>query len=267
MMEEARTLLRRIGEAGDGPHDIARAALMLSALDHPDAPLELFAKHLDDIAESMRKQASRFRRIADGAGALSHLLSTKFAYDGDRMTYDDPKNADLITVIERRRGLPVTLGILYMHAARAGGMSASGLNTQGHFLVRIGLRHDDLTIDPFNGGAVLEGGQAIPKALGDAHLAEPVGDTDVLLRLQNNLKMRALDAGKTERAMEIASRMVTIAPRRGELWFDLARLNEAVGVLGAARRAYERCLDLAAKGEPLHNEAAVLLTDLKRRLN
>ena len=41
-------------------------------------------------------------------------------------------------------GLPVTLGILYMHAARAGGMSASGLNTQGHFLVRIGLRHDDL---------------------------------------------------------------------------------------------------------------------------
>jgi regulator of sirC expression with transglutaminase-like and TPR domain len=267
MMVAAQDFLRAIGEAGEGPHDIARAALMLSALDHPDAPLELFERHLDDIAEAMRQQAPSIRRVADGAAHLSHLLSTKLAYDGDRLTFDDPRNADLITVIERRRGLPVALGILYMHAARAAGMSASGLNTQSHFLVRIGHRHDDLTIDPFNGGAVLEGGRAIPAALGDAELAEPVGDIDVLLRLQNNQKMRAVDAGKTERALEIAGRMVLIAPRRGELWFDLARLNEASGILGAARRAYERCLDLSLRGDALHNEAALSLTDLKRRLN
>ena len=266
-MTEAREFLRRIGEAGDGPKDIARAALMLAALDHPDAPIALFEQHLDDIAASMKAFAPKIRRVADGAAALCHLLSVKLAYDGDRLTYDDPKNADLITVIERRRGLPVALGILYIHAARAAGMSVSGLNTANHFLVRVGYRHDDLTIDPFNAGAVLEGAPAIPAALGDAHLAEPIGDTEVLLRLQNNLKMRALKTGKTERALEIADRMVLIAPRQGELWFDLGRLNEASGVLGAAKRAYERCLELSPKGEPLHNEAVVSLTELKRRLN
>ncbi len=98
-------------------------------------------------------------------------------------------------MIERRRGLPVALGILYMHAARAAGMTASGLNTQSHFLVRLGHRHDDVTIDPFNGGVVLEAGAALPAQLGDAHLAQAVGDTDVLLRLQNNLKLRALENG------------------------------------------------------------------------
>jgi predicted TPR repeat methyltransferase len=101
----------------------------------------------------------------------------------------------------------------------------------------------------------------------DAGLAQLVSDTDVLLRLQNNLKLRALDAGDSPRGLEVARRMVLIAPRRPDLWFDLARLNEAVGVLGAARDAYGMCLELAPPGRGLHNEAAISLAQLKRRLN
>jgi hypothetical protein len=51
------------------------------------------------------------------------------------------------------------------------------------------------------------------------------------------------------------------------LWFDLARLNEAGGILGAARNAYEMCLERAPSGQALHNEAAIALSQLKRRLN
>ena len=61
--------------------------------------------------------------------------------------------------------------------------------------------------------------------------------------------------------------MVTIAPARAELWLDLARLNDVSGVLGAAREAYEACLSIALPGESLHNEAALALASLKRRLN
>ncbi|HSM96332.1 MAG TPA: tetratricopeptide repeat protein, partial [Rhizomicrobium sp.] len=64
-----------------------------------------------------------------------------------------------------------------------------------------------------------------------------------------------------------AKRMVLIAPRRPELWMDLARLNEASGALGAAQRAYEACLSLVPGGQALHNEAALGLHALKRRLN
>jgi regulator of sirC expression with transglutaminase-like and TPR domain len=249
------------------PVDIAQAALMLAALDHSGLPLEPARAHLAGIAEAMAAQGPMILRVGDGARALSTQLSTRLGYDGDRFSYDDPRNADLIQVIERRLGLPVTLGILYMHAARAAGMAATGLNTQSHFLVRIGHRHDDVTIDPFNGGAILEIGHPLPAALGDAHLAEPVGDIDVLLRLQNNLKIRALEKSRIARALEIAGRMTLIAPQRPDVWFDLARLNEANGVLGASRRAYERCMALSSPGEALHNEAAALLAHLKRRLN
>ncbi|MEJ0027869.1 MAG: transglutaminase-like domain-containing protein [Rhizomicrobium sp.] len=267
MSEDPRAYLEMLGRAGDGPHDIARAALMLAALDHPGLPLEPFRAHLNEIAEAMKSQAAMIARVGDGARALSILLTTRHGYDGDRLSYDDPKNADLIDVIERRRGLPVSLGILYMHAARAAGMTASGLNTQSHFLVRLGHRHDDVTIDPFNGGVALEAGAALPAQLGDAHLAQAVGDTDVLLRLQNNLKLRALENGDAARALDVAMRMALIAPKRAEVWFDLARLNENAGVLGAARKAYERCLGLTPAGEALYNEIVLSLSQLKRRLN
>jgi predicted TPR repeat methyltransferase len=81
------------------------------------------------------------------------------------------------------------------------------------------------------------------------------------------LKLRALQAGERVRALEIAKRMVLIAPRTPELWIDLARLNEANGALGAAQKAYEACLSLAKTGQGLHNEAALALHALKRRLN
>ena len=151
---------------------------------------------------------------------------------------------------------------------RAGGMLASGLNTQSHFVLRLTLRGEDMTIDPFHGGAVIDRAHVpVELAPDDAGLAQLVSDTDVLLRLQNNLKLRALNAGDHMRGLELARRMVLLAPRRSDLWFDLARLNEALGVLGAARGAYESCLALAPPGEALHNEAAISLSQLKRRLN
>jgi regulator of sirC expression with transglutaminase-like and TPR domain len=128
-------------------------------------------------------------------------------------------------------------------------------------------------IDPFNGGAALEReALGAPPRMGalqadDPRLAEPVSDIDVLLRLEGNLKTRVQQTGERSRTLEIAKRMVLIAPRRPDLWIDLARLNEGAGALGAALKAYEACLSLATQGAALHNEAALALHALKRRLN
>jgi regulator of sirC expression with transglutaminase-like and TPR domain len=176
-------------------------------------------------------------------------------------------------VIDRRRGLPVALGILYIHAARAAGFDAAGLNTPGHFLLRISLRGQEALIDPFNGGAAVDrerlGAPPSISALesGGSHMGETVTDIDVLLRLENNLKLRAIQVGERTRSLEIAKRMVLIAPKKPELWIDLARLNESTGALGAAQKAYEACLSLLQPGAGYHNEAALALHALKRRLN
>lgn len=265
--------LRLIGEAGDAPLDIADAALMLSALDHGGRQIEPYREHLADIAEHARLEARLATTAESGARALAALLAGRYGYDGDRIAYDDPQNADFMAVIDRRRGLPVALGILYLHAGRAAGFQSTGLNTPGHFLLKIALRSGEALLDPFNGGAALEReslgappGMRLPQSE-DLQSADTVSDVDVLLRLENNLKVRAMQGGERVRAVEVAKRMVLIAPRRPELWLDLGRLNETIGALSAAQKAFEACLSLVPSGQNLHNEAAVSLHALKRRLN
>lgn len=265
--------LRRLGERGEERFDIAEAAVMLAALDHPTRPLERYLEHLREVAAAARDELHLLYRAEEAGRALANLMHARFGYDGDRLAYDAIDNADMMAVIDRRRGLPVSLGILYLHAARAGGLVAAGLNTPGHFLMRIEAKGRAVILDPFNGGALVErerlGGPPgmASAAPGEMEPGEPVGDTEVLLRLENNIRLRALKAGDRSRALAIAERMVLIAPSQPQLWIDLAHLHEAGGSLGAAMQAYENCLNHAKPGAALHNEAALALAGLKRRLN
>ena len=263
--------LRRLGELAKTPCDIAMGALMLAALDHPERSLVPYVDHLADIAAAARHELTLLRQVEDAAKAVARLLNEDFGYEGERAFYDAPHNADLMSVIERRRGLPVSLGILYLHAARAGGLGAEGLNAPGHFLLRITLRGRSLALDPFNGGSVIErmSGPAglAGTPLADSPAGQPVDDAEVLLRLLNNLKMVALKSGDRTRALMVSERMGLIAPRRPDVWFDIARLHEAKGSLGAAKKAYDTVLRHAQPGAVLHNEAALALEVLKRRLN
>jgi regulator of sirC expression with transglutaminase-like and TPR domain len=265
--------LRSAGETGEGPFDIAETALMLSALDRVGRTLDGYRDHLKEMAARARESVRLLGRVEDVAQAISSLLVGGYGYDGDRMSYDDPQNADLMAVIDRRRGLPVALGIIYIHAARGAGLAAQGVNSPGHFLLRLLFQGEEILIDPFNGGVAVDGERlGGPPRMGAANadeprITEPVSDAEVLLRLQNNIKLRALQTGDRQRALDIAKRMVLIAPRRAELWIDLARLNEGTGSLGAATKAYEACLALVRAGTDLHNEAALGLYTLKRKLN
>jgi regulator of sirC expression with transglutaminase-like and TPR domain len=272
-IEDPASYLKTLGEAGEGPHAIAEAALMLSLLDRPQAALAPYRAHLDEIAHCAKLESQLATTAEMVARALSALMVGRYGYDGDRLTYDDPQNADLMAVIDRRRGLPVALGILYIHAARAGGCVAEGLNSPGHFLMRLSFRGSEALLDPFNGGVTLDREKlGTPPRMGglatdDPRVADSVSDTEVLLRLQNNLRLRAAQGGDSARALDLAKRMVLIGPRRTDLWVELARLQEGAGSLGAAKKAYEAVLVLSRPGEAAHNEAALALNALKRRLN
>ena len=134
--------------------DLLEAALTLSSLQRDEAidtaPLR---QHVAAIAEAL---ADLVRRRGALPERLGEVIAEAYGYRGDNETYDDLQNADVARVLERRKGLPVALAILYLHVARGQGWDAEGLAFPGHFLIRVeidGARH---VLDPFNDGQVVE---------------------------------------------------------------------------------------------------------------
>ena len=276
-MDKPEDLLKQLNAAGETADDdlpLAETALNLAALDHRNVDLRPYRHHLDKLTEDAGSSLAMLRRGMGEVEALVRVLSDTIAirngYAGDTVTFDDPQNADLLRVIDRRRGLPVSLGILYLEVAKRLGGTAKGLNTPGHFLLAIGEDERAKILDPFNAGVVLsqEELRPIPPVpQGETPEYGPVSGRDVLLRLLNNIRTRALAGKDMLRALTIAERMVLIAPRRAELWLDLANASREVGNLNGAIRAAQSCLRLAGDKNLVGREAAFALHSLKRMVN
>src|SRR3954470_12173401 len=135
---------------------IGEAALALASFERPRVGLSRYRQHLAGLARDVGRHAGATGDLAARAHALNEIILLKHGYSGDELTYDDLQNANLMRVVDRRKGLPVALGILYLHAARAQGWDSVGLAFPGHFLIRLGAGPERLIIDPFHGGRICE---------------------------------------------------------------------------------------------------------------
>jgi len=229
-------------EAGGEAIDIAEAALLFAALDRPRVALARYRDHLAEIAAAAGV-IEDCAQANDAAQALVDVMARTFGYRGDDLTYDDLQNANLIRVIDRRKGLPVALGILYLHAGRAHGWQMTGINFPSHFLVSLEGKRGRALVDPF-AGRVLEGAndvRAFLKAVAgkDAELSPdqlaPMTDRSVLLRLQNNIKARLAAQEKFADAARVATRMVRLDPTQWQIAREAALLQARTGSYRAAQ--------------------------------
>ncbi len=272
---EAREILRRVGQQPDEEIDLAEAALALGALEVPGAVLADYRRHLADIAHDL---AERVSPEADGLEAriawLREVIVERHGYSGDHDTYDDLQNANLLRVIDRRRGLPVALGILFLHAARSQGWAMQGLNFPGHFLVRMDADGARAILDPFNEGQVrtavdlrdlLKATAGSAAELEPGHY-QPVSNREVLLRLQNNIKLRHLSAHDVPRALGVLEAMRLFAPGEAALWRETGLLEAHGGNIGGAIGALETFMELSDSERHRH-QVATLIQQLKKRLN
>ncbi|MGZ9083944.1 MAG: SirB1 family protein [Rhodoplanes sp.] len=238
--------LRTVGGADEERIDLAHAALACAALDRPERDLGLYLGHLDELARTAAGATSAAASVQMQADAVLEVLTETYGYRGDGETYDDLRNADLIEVIDCRRGLPVALGILYMHAFRAFGGRVSGLAFPAHFCIRIEARGQRLIIDPFE-GSILSARDLRQRLKERVHQEaeilpahhQPVGSREILLRLQNNVRIRTLRSGKLDRALAVIERMAMIAPERADFPREMALIHARRGDVPAAIRLIE----------------------------
>ena len=269
-MPDPRDALDAIGVIPDTEIDIADAALQLARIDAPQADWRAAREHLSEIA----RHAAAMADAADRVEALADLLAARYGYAGDAESYDDLANANIIRVTERRRGLPVALGIIWLHAAHAAGWTAHGLDFPAHFLIALPGGPGAAVVDVFNGGLPL--GSAELRALlkrvagADAELRpgllRPMNTRAVLLRLQNNIAGRRLTAGDMPGALACVTDMLRLAPDHAELWQQAALMHQRLDQVAAALRCCERFLALVPEGTAAERVRG-LVAELRHRLN
>jgi regulator of sirC expression with transglutaminase-like and TPR domain len=276
---EAIARLSAIGAAADADIDLAEAGLLLGSFDRPDADLDESRRRLGELVQDLAGERDRIGpgesdTLAGRAAAIAVSLAGRQAYTGDRETYDDLANANLVSVIERRRGLPVALSIIYIHAARAMGWTMEGINFPGRFLVRLGAPDGRAVLDPFDGGRIrdavalrelLKTGAGASAELAPEHFTA-AGNRDILLRLQNNIKVRLVQSDQIEAAVATLERMLLIAPKEPLLWLEAGGHYGRLGNLRAAIDAADRSRTLASD-ERVRQRAETLMRELKGKLN
>lgn len=272
---ETNQALQRLAGLADQEIDLAEAALALAARTRPGVSPAAYRAHLDELTAAVGAASEAAGgHIAARRDALSRVVHEGFGYTGDRDSYDDLQNANLMQVIDRRKGLPIALGILHIHCGRALGWDICGLNFPGHFLVRLEDGPQRVILDPFDGGREIDaaGLRALLKAtvgpeaeLGPAHYA-PARNRDILIRLQNNRKVRLIRAEQFMDALAAVEDMLLFAPGEAALWHEAGLLNSHVGNLRAALIAFGHGRDLTAN--PVDRvRIDQLMNEIRGRLN
>jgi regulator of sirC expression with transglutaminase-like and TPR domain len=268
----ALDVLRRAAQQHDAELDLAETALALAVMQDPRLDPEPARQHLATVVQQLQDYGPLVK-LDEQVKALRHVLGTLHHYHGDDAAYDGPDGANIIRTIERRAGLPVALGIIYLHVAEALGWTMRGLNVPQHFLLELESHDGIIVLDPFRVGqsikpVLLQGIVPDGEEEEDADIIDGIArmtKRDVLLRLQNNVKRQQLVAGRTEAAIETLKTMILLAPRRDDLWREVGLLQAETGQMRAAINSLE-IVGLLAPASAAQ-QASQLLQQVRQRLN
>jgi regulator of sirC expression with transglutaminase-like and TPR domain len=235
---EAVRRFAEVVQRDDDDIELDVAALLIGAWDNQDLDVARYRRTLDEIAA---QAAAAIDAAASRDGdrpwaaprALARTLFGELGFRGNAANYYDPRNSFLADVLDRRVGIPITLSVLYVEVARRVGIPARGVGFPGHFLVRVDGGPLPLILDPFAGGAELDGTAlaslharfARPDALFDHASLAPSPKHQILARMLHNLGGIYGRAGDLFRSIEILEHLAALDPSNHDIQSELDRLR------------------------------------------
>lgn len=257
--------------AEDAGFALFEAAICVGQDDQPALDPQAVVGEVDRLAATLRSRlpgdAPALRRLR----ALNQYFFVELGFAGNVNNFYDRRNSYLHEVLASRRGIPITLALLYIELAGQLGLQAHGVSFPGHFLVKLRMPQGEVVIDPFNGRSLsrdelderlapfrarqgLEGDFEAPLGL-FLQIAPP---RDVLARLLRNLKEVHRAAEDWPRLLAVLRRLVLLLPDaaeerrdRGLTWAELGRPAEAADDLAAYLAARPQADDALALRERL----------------
>jgi regulator of sirC expression with transglutaminase-like and TPR domain len=233
--------------------DLAEGALLIAMQEYPQLALEPYLRRLDVLAERVNDRLSNETAGPIVLGELTRVLFQEEGLRGNDTAYYDPRNSFLNDVLDRKLGIPITLGVVVLEVGRRLGLPLEGLGFPGHFLVRYRGEAVSLLIDPFDKGRIRFEDQAqelLDRVYGGMVQVKPeflraIGQREILERMLRNLKGIYLNAKEDFRALGIIELLLVLRPEaRGEVR-DRGIMLARIGRFDEAIEQLETYLDFA----------------------
>ena len=158
------------------------------------------------VAEHCRGASTEMARLQ----RVSRFFYGKLGFAGNVNDYYDPDNSFVHRVLETRRGIPITLALLFGELARHVGLDAAGVAFPGHFLVKVRLHDGVVVIDPFTGHSLDQDElQRRAAAHGGSleRLLRPASPQQMLIRMLHNLQAIYEQQGSTDLLDKVTARL------------------------------------------------------------
>jgi regulator of sirC expression with transglutaminase-like and TPR domain len=249
---------------------LIEAAASIAQDEFPAVDTQSVLAEMDLLADRLKRRIPADASPVQRLRLLGHYFFSELGFAGNVNDYYDPQNSYLHNVLKTRRGIPITLSLIYIELAKHIGLEARGVAFPGHFLVKLkmpaGDRYGEVVINPFTGQSLgredledmLQPFRRRPGAHPD--FEAPLGlylqtapARDVLARLLRNLKEIYRSAQDWPRLLAVQQRLVTLLPStweerrdRGLAYAELSRFSEALADLEAYLEHGSAAVDRAA---------------------
>jgi regulator of sirC expression with transglutaminase-like and TPR domain len=197
-----------------------RAALAIPLADYPELDIEHYLRILDRLAASVEVLIGSNRDPHNVLESLNEVIFVREGLLGNQEDYYDPRNSFLNEVLDRKRGIPISLSVIYMEVARRIGFPIEGLGLPGHFIVKYEAPGRRILIDPYNQGRFLTEGQCqelLDRVYGGAvavqpAFLQPMERKAIISRMLFNLKGIYYQKEDYPHALAVVERILMLNP-------------------------------------------------------
>lgn len=251
--------------------NLARAALLMAKCEYPNLDIDFYLSLLDEIASAINFRLPQKTASLDPLLLIQHInkhIYEELAFQGNKENYYDPRNSFLNEVLVRRLGIPISLSVFYMEIARRLGLKIEGVGMPGHFLMKCYLEDQEIILDAFNQGQILDQ-NTCQKLLNNVYGMEvelkpsffkTISKKDILIRMLNNLKNIYLSSNDHPRTLATIEKLLLINPKAISEIRDRGIVNYHLGKYSLAIKDLEFYLSYAPKNQ----EAELVRKDLQK---
>jgi len=229
--------LKEFAAAMAGETVLDRAALLVGGLADPTLQLAPYLAQIDALAAAAQQLIDRATPTAgpiQRARAICTAIFDDAGFRGNQADYYDPRNSFLSCVLDRKLGIPITLGVLYLEVARRVGVLAQGVNFPGKFIVRVAVEDAWMFVDVFENGKILTPSELEglvkqyvgPDARLEPRLVAAASKRQILTRLLTNLAGIYGRANDLDRSLDVMEYMAVVDPDNDKLARELSSLRE-----------------------------------------